>query len=209
MKKNILGITNNGGKEKIYSGDLRYYFRFLFSSAGNTNPYHNVVHSSHVVVQAYEGALYSSLPVHNVRPLLIAAMLHDVGHSGKMGNDDREIETAIFFLEEIILPEDKALLPDITSLIVATRYPHVEGDFSEAALILRDADLSQILADNWFDSCVLGLSQEMGLSLKETLNENIRFLRSLKFQSTWGKEVLQSKVVDRLHEVQYLYNFVY
>jgi len=205
--QNVLEIVNNTKKVVIYKGDLYHYFRFLLTASSNNNPYHNLVHSCYVLEKTYEAALYSGLFSRNVRNLLIAAMFHDYGHSGKIGHEDKEIEKALYFLREIILPEDKSYTESIASLILATKYPYQEDeDLNEAALILRDADLSQILDNNWFELCVIGLSQEMGLGLKEMLKENIRFLKDLKFQSSWGKAVLQKKVVPRLHEIQYLYH---
>ncbi len=198
IRKNlILNIVTN--REGLYDGDLRYYFRLIFQAPNRRNPYHNFRHIIHVLCQVYLGGKYEKLGKEEMRVLLIAALFHDYGHSGQMGNDRAEIAKAIASLEVNILDEDQVLFHRIKELIRMTEWPHdYLGDESESIKILRDADLSQVLDDVWWQQIIFGLSEEFGLSEIDTLRRQINFLSGLHFRSAWGKKTYQPKVSARV-----------
>lgn len=199
-KSMILTIVDNHGG--LYEGNLRHYFRLIFQAPNRRNPYHNFRHTIHVFCQVYLGGKFEKLNKTNMRALLIAALFHDYGHSGKMGNDKAEIAKAIMALEEHILDEDRLKLPKIKELIRMTEWPHdYLGDESEAIKILRDADLSQVLDDVWWQQIIFGLSEEFGETEVNMLRKQINFLSGLSFHSAWGKKTYQPKISSRIIEL--------
>lgn len=193
--------------EGLYGGDLKYYYKKVFYAPNTGHPYHNFRHMMHMMCQTYLGAKYMGYPSvgkDRFRALLIAAMFHDYGHSGKMGNDSEEIKRAQSAAEQFILKEDKILLPEIVGLIGATEFPHADCDPTTAAKILRDADMSQGLSDVWQQQILFGLSLEKGTSPIECLKEQKTFLSSLSFYTHWGKRKFGKLIPERIAEVETL-----
>ncbi len=203
MSKIIEIIENHDG---FYEGNLRHYYKVVFNAPNVNNPYHNFRHMIHVLCQTYEAALYCSyheiFGARKFRALLIAALFHDFGHSGQMGNDAREIAVAIKAMIDHILEEDRDLLPLCSELIAFTEYPYVSTVIPLGSEILRDADMSQTMSDVWLQQIVFGLAQERNIKPLENLQNQINFLLSIKFHTSWGKDVLARQVGDRIKEVR-------
>lgn len=199
MNQIIEIISNTRG---LYWGNLRYYYQIVFASKGVNNPYHNFRHSMHVLCRSYEAAQHEGLDPISVRQLLIAAMFHDYNHSGVMGNDAREIQTALLALGDCLLSEDVSLYPEIMLLIKATEFPHSKCALSPGAAILRDADMSPIFSDVWLQQIIFGLAKEMGISALELLLKEEDFLRSMEFYSVWGNKFLKAQVPQRIKETK-------
>jgi len=196
-------IKNNEG---LYEGDLKHYYKIIFTAPNVNNPYHNFRHMIHVLYQSYEAARYCKYDeifgARKFRAFLIAALFHDFGHSGQMGNDAQEIATALKGVEEYILEEDRDLLPLISELITFTEYPYVNTVIPLGSEILRDADMSQTFSDVWMQQIVFGLAQEQNISPVESLKAQVNFLLSIRFHSPWGKEVLARQVGERIREIR-------
>jgi hypothetical protein len=204
-RRNLVSdIMNN--EENLYTGNLCYYFKKIFESPNASNPYHNFRHMIHVACITYEGAKEMEYPDltngNRFRALLIAALFHDYGHSGKMGNDAQEIEHALDGIRNCILEEDKELLPEIEHLIKATEFPHENYDLSEAAKIIRDADLSQTLSDTWMQQTIFGLAEEKGITPLECLQAQIGFLSGIKFNTEWAIEKFSPLILKKIKEVE-------
>ncbi len=75
------------------------------------------------------------------------------------------------------------------------------GDESESVKILRDADLSQVLDDVWWQQIIFGLSEEFGKTEVEMLRQQISFVSGLHFRSAWGKKIYQPKISSRVIEL--------
>ena len=201
MKNLIVRIINNDDGE--YSGDLRHYFRVMMGAPNVNNPYHNFRHMMHVLCSAYEGGVYEHIPQTEMRILLVAALFHDYGHSGQMGNDALEIERAVAGFQEHVVEKDRGIAGRIEELIRATQWPHMDNtNLPYSAKILRDADFSQSLDSVWWQQIVFGLAAEFGIPVKEHLARQIIFLSELKFQSDWGKKILAPKASDRVEELR-------
>lgn len=200
-KKNLIArIVNN--EEGLYHGDLRYYFRIIFKAPNVNNPYHNFRHMMHIFCQSYEGGKYERIDKTKMRALLIAALFHDYGHSGRIKKDKKEIAAAIKHLKKFLLADDRPLLPDIEELIRSTEWPHrCDVRISKSMKILRDADFSQTLDDVWWQQIIFGLSREQGIPPVDLLKSQIDFISKLKFQSEWGKHVLRPKIPIRIIEL--------
>ncbi|MFA7088283.1 MAG: hypothetical protein WC146_03010 [Patescibacteria group bacterium] len=202
IKKNaIISIINN--EEGLYYGNLRYYFREVFQAPNARNPYHNFRHSVYVFCQVYEGGRYENLNKADMRALLIAALFHDYGHSGRIGQDREEIKNTIKSLSLIILNGDDHLWHDIRDLIESTEWPHPQDrHVFKSMKILRDADISQIVDDVWWQQVIFGLSLEHGVPPISQLKNEINFLSKLQFESDWGKMVYQPKIDSRIREIE-------
>ncbi len=207
-KVGIPDIIEN--REGLYPGNLTHYFVAVFTKARNlTNPYHNFRHLFHVLWMCYDAARYyrSQVSPLEIRALLIASIFHDFDHSGRVGQDDLEIERAIRGLIANLAPEDGALLPLIKRLIQATEYPYKvpSEELTLLEQILRDADMSQTFSDVWIQQSLFGLSAELGMSPLQMLTTQEGFLLSLQFTTEWAnKAITPLKIKRRIDEVRRL-----
>ena len=198
-------IINND--EKLYKGNLIWYFRIIFYQAQNVlNPFHNFRHMFHVLCQCYDACKFYSaeLTPEKIRVILIAAMFHDFDHCGMMGNDDLNIERSIRALNKHQDVVDTPILDDIISLIRVTEFPykipHESLDLS--GLILRDADMTQALDKAWIQEVVFGLASEWRKTPAETLCLQKRFLQNLRFYTKWAQERFpQAEINAKVKEV--------
>jgi len=210
MSNKLFDIVSN--VEGLYEGNLIHYFKLVFSAPNANNPDHNFRHMTHVLCRTYEGAKFCKyhklFGKRRLQALLIAALWHDYGHSGKMVNDAEEIVRTISFLRALILKEDKYLLPEIESLIRLTEFPHANTVLTLGAEILRDADLSQVFSDVWIQQVIFGISKEKNIDPLKFLQDEIGFLRQIKFYSPWGKQTFYPLVQDKISEVRNLLRLV-
>lgn len=206
MKKTILYLINN--IEGWYDGDLKYYFKLIFNAPNINNPYHNFRHLLHVAWEAHDaiGFYHTHSPgdisKRNARAILIAALFHDYGHKGVMGNDHENIATAIDVIRNNILNEDKDLLIDIERLISATEYPLIDCELTLDVQIIRDADMSQSFGDTWLQQIVFGLAKEYKMSAVDFLKQQLIFIPNVSFNTQWGKDKFDSQKNERVVEVK-------
>jgi hypothetical protein len=190
-------IENRRG---AYEGDLRPYYRAVFFNAQNLrNPYHNLRHMMHVFWLCYDAVLYyGGLPKRGVRDLLIAALFHDFGHSGRRGNDDLNITLAIRGLKDHIQAEDIDRLPTICNLIKTTQFPHTtpSSQLDLYGSILRDADMAQVFSPAWIQQVIFGLATEWGQSPLEVLKMQTSFLRNLPALTDWARAAFPQAMID-------------
>lgn len=200
----IVEIIDNS--EGLYEGNLRYYFKLVFDAPNANNPYHNFRHMLHVLCNAYVAGVFCRFTTifgkRRFRALLIAAVLHDYGHSGKMGNDSLEIEILLNKFDSLILYEDRDLIPFIRDFISSTKFPYENTVISLGSEILRDADMSQTLTSVWIQQIIFGLAAEREISPLQSLKGQITYLRSMKFYSPWGKKVLIRRVYGKIKETE-------
>ena len=118
-------------QERLYEGNLTFYFRILFFKSSNIyNPYRNFRHMLDVLWLSHQACRYyqNRLTPRQMRNLLIAALFHDFDHPGhphpREGDPDRiNIPIAIAGLRRYVMPPDRPFLPHIEALIEATHYP--------------------------------------------------------------------------------------
>ncbi|MCF7820473.1 MAG: 3',5'-cyclic nucleotide phosphodiesterase [Candidatus Pacebacteria bacterium] len=199
----IRNIIDN--KDGLYKGSLAEYFVICFLSDNAFNPYHNFRHTMTVVCETYKAILHyqNKLNKNEVKALLIAAFFHDFNHSGKNGNEGKEIENAIIAMENNLLEADKGLSKQIKTLIKATQYPYHKMVNSLSEKIIRDADLSQALFDVWIQQVIFGLAKEHGQRPLEMLKKQIPFLSQITFHTTWAEEHYRPLVNTKLEIVNY------
>ncbi len=203
----------------LYAGNLAYYFAGLFRSKGVCNPYHNFRHSGEVFVKVYFALQFYSTagkPVDKnvARWLLIAALLHDINHPGRSGNDDLNIEFSVRAMDKILLPEDRQGFEVIKLFMRTTEFGvsghvHTVGSimagYEELERVIRDADISQCFSLAWIQLICFGLSSEIGITPEQMLRGQGAFLRGMKMQSEWGCSEFNAEVIaSKIEEVKSL-----
>ncbi len=204
-------ITNVGG---YYADNLCYYAQRLFTDGCVKNPRHNFCHGTDVLEAGYEAARHHEFSEKfgkdKCLALLIAHVLHDIGHSGRMGNDKQEVKRAIEIIRVIILPEHEILLPDIEMFVGGTEFPHdisfPAADASEyirlGVDIIRDADMTPLFKEDWLQTIVFGLSAEMGITPLQMLREQPTFISDLHFYTSYFQALYNKNVINqKLEEV--------
>lgn len=191
---------------KFYSGNLKHYFKVVFSAKNATNAYHNFRHMLHVVYQCHEALKFYRMDTFSSnRALLVAAIFHDYEHTGRAGNDDLNIELAIRGFRKHILPHDENIKEEVERLIRSTQFPYVEEASDLSSMILRDADLTQALSVAWIQQVVFGLAVEWGTTPLAVLKSQKQFLGALQFKTAWAKEAYpESAIKAKIDEAEAL-----
>ena len=138
-------------------------------------------------------------------------MFHDFDHSGRIGQDDLEVERAIRGFKKHVLRKDRLSIDRIVNLIRITEFPHrdLSSSLDLDAQILRDADLSQSLDTAWIQQIIFGLAEEMNISPLEILKRQEAFYRDLEFSTEWAKQTFsQENIRAKIKEVQAMLNIL-
>jgi hypothetical protein len=202
-------------QERLYEGNLTFYFRILFFKSSNiNNAYHNFRHLLHVLWLCHQACRYyqNRLTPRQMRDLLIAALFHDFDHPGHPhpGENDPDrvnIPIAIAGLRRYVMSADRAFLPQIEALIEATHYPYKIGSDKLDLLgqIIRDADLAQALSPAWIQQVVFGLAKEWEVSPFEVLKGQGSFLAGLSFSTCWAQQLFPQELIQaKIEEVEQL-----
>jgi hypothetical protein len=163
-------------------------------------PYHNTYHALSMVLDCNKGASYAGLDFNTTRQLLIAALCHDINHSGGKESDDKNIMYACEAVKELqrlnyLSQEDCEVVIDI---IKVTQYPYTDLPLdTESKRIIRDADLCAMLGDAWLEHIVVGLQQELAVANivipRNILKESYwKFYSEAPKHSLWGKDLYDS-----------------
>jgi len=157
------------------------------NSTSNYLPYHNLNHLltvlKYVDYLAHEEGIYFDKRM----PLHIAALFHDVNHSGGKLTDNENIINALDAFEKF-----HAWLPytmtteEICSIrdnIRATQFPYVQANsnITHQQKIMRDADMMQQFEYNWINQTTLGLAMESGTDIRKFIHNQRHFLESTIF----------------------------
>lgn len=196
-------VTNVEG---LFEGNLIPYYQALVAdSTGRSNPYHNARHGLHVMWASYAGGKFHNLSLREMRSLCIAAIFHDINHSGKSrGKDSVEIEVSLMTLRQYIQPEDEGEIRNISDIIQATEYPYVmpKDALSICQQIIRDADMSQNFSPVWIQQSWFGLAEELGYDPIAFLGVRPAFLRAVEFHSEWGQATLEPERAPAIIEAE-------
>lgn len=161
-------------------------------------PYHNTKHCEFIACFAYMAAKYSSLSQFETRCLVLAGLFHDFNHLGAKALDDSEnIDIALkgFNKYAVYVSEKDDVVALVNSLISATRFPYDRQASSELEYILRDADMLQIIEEDFgVEFVVEGLFAEMRAKNKELTQEQYLarskdFYASVSLCSQYGKSL--------------------
>jgi len=156
----------------------------LTNQSSNRHPYHSIDHLFTVFKSCVDVSSFSSISDQELElELFIAALFHDYGHKGVMGNDHDNIVNAIDGLNFFYAANPEFNIDIVISLIQATEYPYVveEKDLTIEAKILRDADMSYLFDDLSIVKLYSGLRKEFGQDLTTFINNQSSFLNNMKF----------------------------
>ncbi len=197
---------------KTYPELVKGFSWKMKNSKSNDLPYHNFNHLLTVVRYCFEGSSYYSLDEKDERELLLAALFHDVNHSGGKDSDDINVKvaksTVTNFIRDYNIDVD---IDEVCKIIDATQYPYVieSKDLDLTQEIIRDADLMQVFEYNWIQQNMMGLCSEMGVTMDKMIVGQKQFLMSAQFNTEWGKEKQSEKwedVLNKLDDLEMLYN---
>lgn len=203
-------ITNT---EKFYEGDLIHYFKVIWNSAGTYNPYHGFRHVNHVMFSCHDAIIFYKdiLSKRDARNILIAALLHDLDHSGTKMKDSIQVDRAIEGFRKNIVEEDKPFQKQIEEIIRATEYPYESKteNLPPSQQIIRDADMTQMFTQAWIQQVIFGLGKEWSLNPTEMLEKQEEMLKNHEWHTDWAKEKYGQKAIDeKLKEVEELMKIV-
>ncbi len=189
--------------------NLWYYYEKLLRAPNAYHGYHNFRHMCHVTCEMYDAAIHYGVDKETFLVLLLAGIFHDMGHTGEGKHPDIvNINIALYYAENDLLPEHQYLFPRIATFIKATQFPHAslpEDEEKELLLAMRDADMSQSLFVVWQQQVLFGMGQEQHKTMEEMLKGQEYFLhRILEFHSVWGKSKFDPKRLDRLKTVTFI-----
>jgi hypothetical protein len=183
------------------------------NSTSNHLPYHNFNHLLTVVRYTYGACQFYQLSKKEELEMLLAALFHDVNHSGGKETDDVNVEeaktTLRWFVEEFY--SDTLDSDEICRIIHATQYPYIiePEDMDLKQQIIRDADLMQVFEYNWIQQNMMGLCSEMGITMDKMIPGQKDFLMGAQFNTNWGifwKEQRWKDVKNKLDKLEKLYN---
>jgi len=171
--------------------------------------YHNWAHTIGVYDAAVEIAQSEpSLSPDEVQGLKLAAIFHDVGYVyGKEGHEAKSYAMAEEFLSKENYPQEKLLL--VEQIIMATQMGHHPQTLLEK--IIKDADLSHLGREDYFESSYEGLTKEISadagdaFDLRKWRKMSIDFLQKIKFHTKYCQTHYSAQKAKNLERLQQEY----
>jgi len=194
--KNVLGDCLH----LVHKFDLcPYLIHLIKNNSANNAPYHNLYHTMNALINAGR-IIFNDFPDINYsgnRAILAAVLFHDFNHSMGELTDNENINIALKNVEQKMNgKEDEDFINYVKGLISCTRFPYNKDDLlSDPMKIIRDADMSQIATENYFQQNVLGLSQELKIPLDKFISNQISFLSQVEFHTNFAKKHFQPVVI--------------
>lgn len=201
---NFEKIKNN----KIFSDA----FSFIFNNV-TSNPYHNNSHLINVFYNVVKMCDYYKIENKDKISLGISAIFHDFKHNGKIGHDDTNIKIAIkgfntwyYRLDE----ESKNLIDinDIYNLIWCTEFPRKNNPKDLKESIIMDADMLSTYTTDWPNTIIIGLSKEYNITVREQIDNQIKFIENLIFYTEYAKNIHKEKKNKFLTELKILKDII-
>lgn len=146
-------------------------------------PYHNILHTFHMmehIITLYENQdKYTdvNLKTTDLLILLLAALFHDINHSGGICSDYVNVENARVLYNELLYSVfvkhkwegdfDESIYTmldtQVSYAIIATEYPYTEdyNDLQQNEKIIRELDFISQLSDTFFTHTLCGLKEEL------------------------------------------------
>lgn len=196
---------------------LKLGFKFIVrNSTSNYAGYHNFTHMLNVTKHCYLNLKYSDmLGDENVENLLLTALFHDVNHSmGKFKDDVNIIYTkeaiSLFFFNELPSDVRNSLNYEfILETLNATQFPYIisNEDLTIYQAMIRDADLMQIIDEDYIQRICFGLSEELNLDIDIIIAGTIKFHEEAIFNTEYGvymKDKYYEKSIDKIKRIKEL-----
>lgn len=166
----------------------KYLSILIKKNKSNNAPYHNMYHSLCVMKNVYNISKSIKLDKEDIRKLCIAAIFHDFNHSQGKLKDDKNIKESIdnYFK---YTKETKDVDYDVVNIIESTQYPYVieDKDLNILQKVIRDADMMQMLEDNYIQQVLIGLATEMNVNITDFISMQEKFFSNLKFHTKFAK----------------------
>jgi len=179
----------------------------LENNSSQVLPYHGWAHSLWVAYYAEQIFQYEGLGKDTPKELILAALFHDVFHSGGFFTDDvKNIERAVAgFVRwaETDTSIDEASKASVIELIRDSKYPFTKPAKTTEQQILRESDMLQNCNDTLLANFV-GIKQELFRydPYTEYAKKSLEFLRSIKYETKYGKEVGQKKLETAINHLE-------
>lgn len=173
----------------LENGLHQYFNDITTKNPSHDLPYHNATHIAAVVTLCYEGAHYLNLTYYSLRTLLIAASLHDYGHSGGLRTDSENINIAVNKVHSH--KEDAVRFKEVENIIRCTEFPYVLNPVTDSENIMRDADLMMPYLERETRLRLFkGLKQETKFqgSWKEFASKVSKFYSKVTWHTIWGQK---------------------
>jgi predicted metal-dependent HD superfamily phosphohydrolase len=190
---------------------LKRAFKWIIeNSTSNHLPYHNLNHLLTVLKYCDYIATGEMVYYDNRMELYLAALFHDVNHSGGKLSDEENIrdakESYVLFCMNDAQIYNKTIHDKVASLINCTQYPyHVPfDDLTLHHKIIRDADMMQAFEYNWIHQTTLGLATESGKTFKDFIKSQRTFLENVTFYTPTALEYKNKRWKQVMHEFRIL-----
>lgn len=177
----------------------------LNNQPANQSPYHSIDHLFTVLRSCVQTASLKENETKLELELFIAALFHDYGHRGTMGNDHDNILKALEGLKLFHDANPNEFALGTTGYFIAcTEYPYVVSDelVTKEAKILRDADMSYMFEDLSIVKLYNGLRTEFRQDLKTFVDSQEKFFNSMKFYVKSNQELWEICRPKRLYELK-------
>lgn len=184
--------------DSIIELNIEDAYKFVMDNNKSYNlPYHNEFHLEQVCKFALKGAEFYDLSIEDKKCLAVAALFHDINHTGSGKNDDINIEIAIDSFKEFatIANYDSIDIEKIIALIKVTRFPYITEANTTIEKIMRDSDIIQgSFMDNYINGVVFALAKEAKIDKKDMIQNQIKFLKNMKFCTSWATNLFKTKL---------------
>ena len=167
----------------------------------NNKPYHNLYHIKCMTSIAHRIACSEDLRFVDTRNIMLAGLFHDFGYYSKI--DAENIVRAIEAFEKYSKETDD-VNKEVINNIKATQYPYVinSSELTLSQKIMRDADLLQWTKKNFIKQVIIGLSDEMGLTLEKLIEGQKKFMLNMNFHTPMGQRIYDRNIKEKLKELE-------
>lgn len=192
-------------KNALFSSAYSYIIK---NNTGANNPYHNNLHLFGVFTDVMKMCNHYEVEGGERIALGLAYLFHDFNHNGRIGNDDVNIEKSIegfkiwmISLHHTPLYNDSVHVDTnlVERLIRTTEFPLRPNPKTIEEKIMMDADMMSTYRSNWFDTTIVGLSKEFGITIQKQISNQIGFVKNLTFYTGYAMSI-HDKFKDQLIE---------
>ena len=192
----------------IKTFQLEHYLEIVLAeSSSNYAPYHNINHVLCMVKYAYIIGSSENLDNDEIKMLIVSALFHDFNHTQGKEDDFANIKIAIESVKKYV---EEEIIDVVIDVIKATQYPYIidTKDLTKYQRIIRDCDFMQTFEPNYVHQILFGISTEIGMSVKEFLPIQLKFLDSIKFNTEKGREIGEDKIPIIKEEIVFLQQII-